>query len=148
MFSKACEYAIRASIFIAGKSLGDERTYLNEIAAEIESPVSFTSKILQKLVKSGLITSVRGQGGGFSMSNEQMAGHTVADIVHAIGDDSIFTGCGLGLKYCSPEKPCPIHRDFEAIRNGLRQLMETTTIKELALDLKDGNTFLRRPEEK
>ncbi len=67
MFSKACEYGIKSIVFIAVKSRQDERVSLNDIASAIDSPVSFTSKILQKLVKSKLIDSVKGSAGGFEL---------------------------------------------------------------------------------
>lgn len=51
MFSKACEYGIRASILIASESVNGNRLGLITIAKKIDSPEAFTSKILQKLVK-------------------------------------------------------------------------------------------------
>lgn len=145
MFSKACEYGIRACIYIAGKSMENERTFLNDIAAEIDSPAAFTSKILQTLSKAGIITSLRGQRGGFMMNPAQIEDKNVADIVKAIDGDSIFTSCGLGLKHCSPTQPCPVHDKFNDIRFNLKQVLDNTKIKELALGLKDGQTYLKRP---
>ena len=51
MFSKACEYGIRASIYIAQQSLLDRKVSLKEISEAIESPTAYTSKILQKLTR-------------------------------------------------------------------------------------------------
>jgi len=49
MFSKATEYALRATIYIAQKSSVDKKLSLTEIAQAIDSPPSFTAKILQLL---------------------------------------------------------------------------------------------------
>ena len=46
MFSKTCEYAIRASIFIATQSFHDKRVTVKDISEKIDSPQSFTAKIL------------------------------------------------------------------------------------------------------
>ncbi|MET0760542.1 MAG: transcriptional regulator, partial [Flavobacterium sp.] len=47
MFSKTCEYGIRASIFIASQSYQNNRIGLKDIAKKIDSPEAFTAKILQ-----------------------------------------------------------------------------------------------------
>ena len=67
MFSKACEYGIKASIFIAQQSLLDRKVNLREIAEAIESPTAYTSKILQKLSRQKIINTDKGPTGGFSM---------------------------------------------------------------------------------
>lgn len=61
MFSKACEYGIKASIFIAQQSLLDRKVNLREIAEAIESPTAYTSKILQKLSRQKLLIPIRDQ---------------------------------------------------------------------------------------
>ena len=60
MFSKACEYGIKASIFIALCSYKGVRVSLKSIAKEINSPEAFTAKILQDLVRHDVINSVKG----------------------------------------------------------------------------------------
>lgn len=144
MFSKACEYAIRATIHIAHQSNEGLRSSLIDISKEIDSPVAFTSKILQQLVKAGIIYSTRGQTGGFGMDDKQIQNKTVADIVSEIDGNEIYNRCGLGLKDCSGIQPCPVHDKFVGIREDLKVALETTTILELATGLKNGNTFLKR----
>jgi len=51
MFSKATEYAIRATIFIAQKSSEENKLGIAEISRAIDSPRSFTAKIMQLLTK-------------------------------------------------------------------------------------------------
>ena len=65
MFSKSCEYAIRATIFIATQSQSNANIGIKEIAKEIDSPIAFTAKILQVLVKNNILKSTKGVGGGF-----------------------------------------------------------------------------------
>ena len=144
MFSKACEYAIRASIYIAGQSNSGKRVSLKDIAKTIDSPEAFTAKILQQLSRYGIIDSVKGPSGGFSISEEKLQSLKLSHVVKAIDGDSIFTGCGLGLKECSEKQPCPVHHKFKIVRNELRSMLENTSIKELSLNLKKGMTFLQR----
>lgn len=144
MFSKACEYGIRATIYIAGQSIQNRKVSLNEVAKAIESPEAYTSKILQQLSRSKIINSDKGPTGGFSIDKQALDKVKLSTIVFALDGDSIYSGCGLGLKKCNEKMPCPVHSQFKLIRDGLKKMLETTTIKSLALDLENGLTFLKR----
>ena len=98
MFSKACEYGIKAAIFIATKSYEGKRVSPKEISAEIDSPQAFTAKILQALVKHNIINSVKGAYGGFEIDKTNIGNVKLSQIVNAIDGDSIYSGCGLGLE--------------------------------------------------
>lgn len=144
MFSKACEYGIRAIIHIAAQSQEGKRVGLKEISKQIDSPEAFTAKILQILSKNNLIDSIKGPMGGFEIDLKQMKKIKLSEVVSAIDGDSIYKGCGLGLKECSEKRPCPVHNQFKTIRNELKNMLENTTLYELSLDQKNGLTFLKR----
>ena len=144
MFSKACEYGIRAAIYVAGESLQGRRAGLKDIAKKIDSPVAFTAKVLQQLARHSIIDSVKGPSGGFEISRKSMDKIKLSHIVAAIDGDSIYTGCGLGLKSCSETHPCPVHFKFKAIRDELKKMLERTSVYELSLELNDGTGFLRK----
>lgn len=144
MFSKACEYGIRASIYIAEQSQLNRKVGLIEVAEAIESPVAYTSKILQQLSKSKIINSDKGPTGGFSMRIEELDKIKLSTIVLAIDGDDIYVGCGLGLKKCNEKKPCSVHNQFKGIREALKNMLETTSVKVLAEDLEKGLSFLKR----
>ncbi len=143
MFSKTCEYGIRATIFIASESYQNKRVGLKDIAKKIDSPEAFTAKILQILSKDNIINSIKGVGGGFEIPRETMRNIKLAQIVNSLEGDRVFTGCGLGLTHCSEDHPCPMHEKFKSIRNELAFMLENTNLEELALGIKTGDTFLR-----
>lgn len=144
MFSKACEYAIRATIYIAEQSNMGKRVSLKDIAASIDSPEAFTAKILQQLSRAEIIDSVKGPTGGFSIEKKKAHQLKIGKIVLAIDGDSIYKGCGLGFKECSEKRPCPVHHKFKKVRDELRHMLETTSIYELSKELEKGLTFLHR----
>ncbi len=144
MFSKACEYGIKAAIFIATKSEQKVKVSIVEIAEEIDSPVSFTSKILQKLVKSKLIDSLKGPTGGFEIKKANAQKIKLSHIVNAIDGDSIYKGCGLGFQKCNEKEPCSLHFKFKIVREELRKMLENTSLLELSNDINKGTTFLKR----
>jgi Rrf2 family iron-sulfur cluster assembly transcriptional regulator len=143
MFSKACEYGIRAVIFIVSNSKEGKRVGIRDICEAIEAPQPFTAKILQDLSRKGVIASAKGPNGGFYM-DEDAPELRLIDVVSAIDGDQVFIGCGLGLSVCSEEKPCPIHYEFAEIRNKLKQMLESTTVNKLTSDLDKGLTFLSK----
>lgn len=144
MFSKACEYGIRASVFISQQSLKGKRVNLNEISYGIDSPTAFTAKILQQLSRNSIIQSIKGNSGGFEIQTSDMKTVKLSAIVSAIDGDQIYSGCGLGLKECDESKPCPLHDKFKDIRNDLKHMLEHTSLHDLALGLNNGLSFLKR----
>jgi len=143
MFSKTCEYGIRATIYIASESYQNKRVGLKDIAHKIDSPEAFTAKILQILARNQIIKSIKGVGGGFEIPKETMSQIKLVQIIMAIDGDIVYTRCGLGLSHCSEEHPCPAHEKFKSIRNELAFMLENTTLDELASGVKSGETFLR-----
>jgi Rrf2 family protein len=143
MFSKTCEYAIRAMLFIAQKSEQGNRIGIKEISKGVGAPESFLAKILQNLSRNGMVQSIKGPNGGFFIDDSSRK-ITLADIVTAIDGDHLFTGCGLGLKTCSEKNPCPLHDEFKVIRKRIHNMLEFATVSEFNLQLIKGITYLKR----
>ena len=142
MLSKTCEYAIRASIFIATQSSQNKRVTIKEIAKNIDSPQSFTAKILQILAKKEIVHSIKGIGGGFEIPKDDIKKINLAQIVLAIDGEALFTSCGLGIDHCSEERPCPLYNKFKGIRKELVFMLENTNLEEMAMDIRSGDSFL------
>jgi Rrf2 family protein len=143
MFSKACEYAIRAMVYIGQKSRNGDRVGIKEIAKGVDSPEPFLAKILQELVRQDLLSSIKGPNGGFYLEPSK-ATVTLADIVRTVDGDQLFTGCGLGLSACSEKRPCPIHDEFKIIRKKIQNMLDTTRVTEFNESLDRGIMHLKR----
>lgn len=144
MLSKACEYGIKAVVYIALQSLGNKRVKLGDVAENVGSPEAFTAKILGMLTKNDIIRSLKGPYGGFEIGLEKMQQTKISDIVATIDGDNLYTGCVLGLSECSAEMPCPMHDKYTQIRGSLKKMLDTTTLYDLALRLQNGHTILKR----
>lgn len=142
MFSKACEYGIRAVIFIVARSKNGKKVGIKEVCKEIEVPEHFTAKILQNLTRMELIHSTKGPNGGFYVDPDRDI--RLIDIVRAIDGNKLFTNCGLGIKECSDEKPCPVHYEFVKIRQSIKNMLESTSVREVTMDLEQGLSFLKK----
>ncbi len=135
MFSKATEYALRAVIYIAQKSSAEKKLALSEIAKAINSPRSFTAKILQQLTSGKkIICSTTGPGGGFYIT-EKSKKLPIRMILEAMEKDYVLDKCVLGLKKCSEARACPMHSKYKHIRVKIKELFESKTIQDLANEL-------------
>jgi Rrf2 family protein len=131
MFSKSCEYGMRAVIYIAKETALGFKPGVKEISKATNSPEAFMSKILQKLTRAGVTSSIKGPYGGFYIDSATTKAVPLSRIVEIIDGDAIYMGCGLGLRECNAEKPCPLHDKFVDIRNSLKNMLETTSIHDL-----------------
>jgi Rrf2 family protein len=144
VFKKETEYALRALVYIQLQNNNKRRPGIAEIAAEIETPPSFTAKILQRMVKQGFIESVKGIGGGFFF-NELKETLTLKRVIVSIEGDSLFSGCGFGLKHCDENNPCPLHHDYAPIRDAMNKLVKEESIQSMAKKYSENkNTTLSR----
>lgn len=142
MFSKSTEYALRATIYIAQKSTENKKTGIAEIAKAIDSPRSFTAKILQSLTRENkIICSVSGPRGGFYIT-EEAKNLPVRAILDAMGEDTVLDKCLLGMETCSESTPCPMHFKYKLIKEQLVDLFESETIGQMAHYAKTKDVFL------
>ncbi|MBI5008117.1 MAG: Rrf2 family transcriptional regulator, partial [Bacteroidia bacterium] len=88
-------------------------------------------KILQRLVRAGFLESLKGKGGGFYFDPDK-PDLTLGKLISSIEGDSSFTGCGFGLKQCSPKNPCPMHEKYAPIREAISNLVSEETVQSLA----------------
>jgi len=136
MFSKSTEYALRATLFIAEKGSENNKLGIDEIAAGIQSPKSFTAKILQLLTgEKGIISSTRGPNGGFYLT-EKAKQLPIRAILEVMEQEGLLGKCILGLKKCSEVNPCPMHFEYKPIKKDLKDLFEAKTIQQLVDEMK------------
>ena len=142
MFSKTCEYAIKAMIFVAQKSKEETRVGVKEIAKGTDSPEHFIAKIMQELGRKRLVQSIKGPNGGFYMTERDFK-ISISDIVKAMDGDKLYSDCVLGLKACSEKNPCPVHFEFKEIKKRLIHMIENNTIGDFNEKLDTGKFFLK-----
>lgn len=142
MFSKSTEYALRAVIYIAQKGSEEKKLGLDEISKAIDSPASFTAKILQQLTKDNkVVSSVRGPNGGFYITDKAKK-LPVRAVLEAMEEDEVLEKCVLGLAECSETKPCPMHSEYKLIKQQLTSLFSKKTIQLLAEEISKGAKFI------
>lgn len=131
IFSKGCEYAMQATVFLAGSGKGF--LPVRRIGEELGVSPTFLANVLRALTKRGLLRSRRGPGGGVALAQpaEEIS---LKDIVLAIDGPGLFEECVLGLPGCGNREPCPLHEEWGPARSGLTAVFEETTVAALARD--------------
>lgn len=130
-FSTASETAIRLLIYVQAHSSEGKKLGIQEIAKNTDTPVAYAAKIMQILSRKGLVNSSRGMHGGFYIGRYDAA-VTLHRVIEALDGMGFLQGCGLGLKDCTPQNPCPMHEEFSAIRQRLEENLKANTIGQLA----------------
>lgn len=142
MFSKPCEYAIRATIYIFNQTHDkDTKVGIKEVATEIQSPEPFTAKILQTLSRQGIVSSTKGPNGGFYLTSQQGKA-SLFEIMQAVEGPKILRGCILGLERCDEDHPCPLHEEYKGIKAKMLRMLSTNTIESLSTKITAGDAFL------
>lgn len=131
MFNKETEYALRGLIYIKLQNIKNRRPGTSEIAREIAAPPFFIAKILQRLVKAGFLESLKGKGGGFYF-DLQKPDLPIKKLITATEGNKSFSGCGIGMKNCDENNPCPLHEKYAPIRDSINNLVSAETVQSLA----------------
>lgn len=134
MLSNSCRYGIRAVTYIASQPKQNGKTGIKKISKDLNLPTPFLAKILQQLTKQKILISSKGPHGGFSLLNDPKT-ITLLDIVKTIDGEDIFTNCVVHNCSCTSvdelKLPCPLHEDYEKVREDLIKLFSGKTIYDL-----------------
>ncbi|WP_136481477.1 RrF2 family transcriptional regulator [Cognatitamlana onchidii] len=141
MFSNSSKYAIKAVLYLSLHSNSTRKIMAKDIAQPINVPPAYIAKLLQELVRTDLVSSVRGPKGGFFMSKENN-NQKVIDVLNVIDGEKKFTGCLLSLEACNEEKPCPLHNILSTSRQHMIKVLNEHSIADLALAVKNGKAYL------
>jgi len=107
IYTDSGKYAIRALVYLAGRSDEELPVSAAEVAESEDIPPYYLAKVMQDLARAGLLRSVRGRGGGFALKRPaDKIG--VLDILGSVENvRRLTTECVLGLDQCNDEVPCP-----------------------------------------
>ncbi|MDO6737221.1 Rrf2 family transcriptional regulator [Wenyingzhuangia sp. 2_MG-2023] len=141
MLSKACKYAVRAILYLAIHSNKDKKIGIKRISEELQSPQPFLAKLLQQLSTHNLVSSTKGPGGGFYLSEEDL-NIKLWDIIVNIDGTERFDECFLGLALCSDKYPCPVHHLFKPFKNQILNDFKHKTIYQLKEEIETKGTLL------
>ncbi len=138
--SKSFGYALRGILYIALLQDEQRKIQIDEIAGKLSVPRHFLGKIMQNLVKAGLLQSTKGPYGGFSLNADTLTTPLVK-LVEITDGMAQFNICVLQLRNCNGINPCPLHQDADEIKTKFLNVLNQTTIADLLTN--DKKMFIK-----
>jgi Rrf2 family iron-sulfur cluster assembly transcriptional regulator len=124
------EYGLRGLVFLA-KQPPDKVTLVSEVSREQNIPGTFLAKIFQRLSKAGVLGSVRGANGGFRLKKPAHE-ITMREIIEALEGPIALNRCLVKKGECEAEDNCPLHPVWEEVQQRFLEILDRTTIEDLA----------------
>ncbi|MBY0551071.1 MAG: Rrf2 family transcriptional regulator [Candidatus Obscuribacterales bacterium] len=132
MISQTAEYALRAMVFLAMRNAAATG---QEIAEVTKVPSGYLSKIMQQLVKSKLVNSQRGIGGGFVLALAP-AQISILDVINSVDPIERIRSCPLGIT-AHGFNLCPLHKRLSDATAQVESAFAHSTLQELVEDSKN-----------
>jgi Rrf2 family protein len=133
VFSKSCEYALQASLYLAKQPKG-EYVLLRDISEKLNIPHHFLSKILQTLSRLDIVHSYKGSNGGFQLARSPKEINLI-DIVRALDGETFLNDCLLGFPGCRDADPCPVHNQWKRAKDIIVTVLHKKTLAQLSKEL-------------
>lgn len=141
MLSNACQYAIRAILYLSQKSKEERKIGVREIGEALEIPKPYLAQLLRNLAASDILTSTKGPGGGYFLTKSNRD-KTLWDIVVCIDGSSKFDSCFLGLERCDDVNPCPVHYAVAPFKETILKDFKLKSIARITREMERNGTII------
>jgi len=131
--SKKADYALIAMKHLSRLPGDGASTSAREIAEQYDIPLELMAKVLQRLVRSGLLVSTQGTRGGYTLRRESSS-ISVADVIQAIDGPFTVTACSTEDHDCEQFEKCNVRDPLWRLRERIVEALGTVSVAELASD--------------
>jgi Rrf2 family protein len=139
MLSQTVEYSLRAIVWLAGHP--EEPQTTQQIAEATLVPAGYLAKVMQCLVKGGLVGAQRGKGGGFLLTRSA-AEMSVLEIVNVVEPIQRIRKCPLGIA-AHGSFLCPLHKRLDAAMEMVEQAFRESSIGDLLAEPSQSRPLCR-----
>ena len=126
MLPKTAEYALRATVWLG--RIPEQPVSADQLAKAIQVPRRYLHKVLQDLVKAGLVRSQSGPGGGYALhcAPEEI---TILNVINAVGPIERIRACPLSLE--SHTSLCPLHSELDKAYGAMEEAFARVTLAQV-----------------
>ncbi|HEV2595689.1 MAG TPA: SUF system Fe-S cluster assembly regulator [Sphingomicrobium sp.] len=128
--SHLADYAV-VLMTAAARRPAAARLSATELAAETGVPLPTAQKLMGQLASYGLLESVRGVGGGFSLAKAPSE-ISLADIVEAVEGPIAITVCSDGRTDCALDAHCRVKPHMSIVGSAVRGALGAVSLTKLA----------------
>ncbi len=141
VITRATEYAVRTVIFLAQQPKS-EIVLKKDICRTQEVTPAFLTKILQPLIKAGIVSSQRGVGGGFLLARDPQD-ITLLDILQAEEGQLKLNHCLIDADSCQRDSFCSAHEVWHEAQHEMANVLKHYNIADLVRRQKEKLDCLR-----
>jgi Rrf2 family iron-sulfur cluster assembly transcriptional regulator len=120
-------YALRASLALAKLGKDGSPVSINNLSEEEQISSVFLEQIFFKLRKAGIVSSVRGPGGGFYFA-QPLDQLTIKKILDAAGEELDMVSCDKHEKECRKIGKCLSHSVWVGVTDMINNYFNTITL--------------------
>jgi Rrf2 family protein len=130
--SKKADYALMAMKHLTVRTDVPSAS-AREIAEAYDIPVELMAKVLQRLVRRGLLASHQGTRGGYRLSRAASL-ISIADVIQAIDGPLTVTACSSDAENCGQYSKCSIRDPLWRIKDRIVAALATCSLQEMSAD--------------
>ena len=127
--TRKADYAIRCVLHLSRQP--EALSSVEDISKAMLVPKTFLAKILQSLMKAGIVSSTRGVKGGFRLAKSPKD-ITLLEVIEAIQGPSASNVCAIDKKMCRLSSRCTVHPVWIKIREMVEKELRKTNFAELS----------------
>jgi len=132
-FSKKVEYALIALVEMDNGGGNVELITAKSLAEQFHIPTEIMGKVLQTLVKGGLLFSVQGVKGGYTLARS-LGKISVLELINSVDGEIGITSCiNDSTGNCAQYEYCTIRTPMEVVQNELEDFFNKISV----LDIKN-----------
>ncbi|MBI2091887.1 MAG: Rrf2 family transcriptional regulator [Deltaproteobacteria bacterium] len=126
--SDAASIAIHAMALLAARK--NETVTAPEAAKRLEVSEAHLSKVMQRLAKAGLVSSVRGPGGGFSLTRNSNK-ITLLEVYESIDGQITYSNCLFDTAICNSDN-CVFGELLGNVNKEVKTYLSRTKLSDVA----------------
>jgi len=131
--TKKADYGLIALCHLASRP-GQKTASAKDIADTYRIPLPLLSKVLQALVRNGLLASEQGASGGYRLARDPHE-ITALEVIRVMDGPIILTHCfteHAGHAECEQHECCPVREPLRKVHEGILKLLSSITISDIS----------------
>jgi len=121
LITRKADYAVRCVLYLSKEP--EQVASVNDIAKNMHIPKTFLAKILQLLMKAGIVESNRGIKGGFKLTKSP-GDISLYDVVVAVEGPIATNMCAVDKKVCRLSNSCVVHPIWVDLKKEIEERLK------------------------
>jgi Rrf2 family protein len=134
------DYAIRLTATLAAQYDAGNVLSARTLSGTNHVPYTLACKLLQKYQQAGIVKSVMGPRGGFSLARRPSE-ITLLELIETIQGNVRLNRCLTGPLTCSLREQCPLHPKLADLQEEIHRYFRNTTLAELTKTTENISLF-------